>query len=666
MGNQLGQFFERNKSKKFLEQAYAQINVQKKALDQFAIVAETDSKGRITYVNDMFCKVSKYSKNELIGKSHKIVNSKYHPKSFWKKFWNTILSGNIWRGEVCNKAKDGSVYWVDTTVVPVLGNDGNPFKFLAIRSVITDRKEAEHALIKARDEALEATKTKSSFLANMSHELRTPMNAIIGYSEMLAEEAEEEGKKETVEDLKKIRSAGKHLLGLVDSILDLSKIESGRMQLHLENIEVMELIKGVESTIKPIFIKNKNEFNIQCPPGIGTIYGDLTKLRQSLFNILGNANKFTSEGKIELKVSRIEDGGSNWVEFEVSDTGIGMTNEQKEKIFNEFVQADSSTTRNFGGTGLGLTISKKFCEMMGGSISVESTPGIGSKFNIRIPGKETCTINSGNLEQESILQVQQTSGKLVKNRTKPLVLVIDDDPYVGDLMTKNLTRNGYEVKVANHGETGLKLAKELLPNVITLDVMMPGIDGWAVLSSLKADNDLKDIPVIMISMIDEKEMGKTLGATEYVTKPINHRDLLELIEKHRIDEANKNVLIVEDDENARDMVAKILKKNGFNPIKALNGKDGIEKVVGHNPGLILLDLMMPVMNGFEFINEIKKMESFNKIPIVVLTAMDVPEQGILELNKFVEKIYKKGAYSKDDLIEEIGRLVERPRLNKAA
>ncbi len=374
----------------------------------------------------------------------------------------------------------------------------------------------------ARIAAEAANRAKSAFLANMSHELRTPMNAIIGYSEMLIEEADELEPADFIPDLEKVLGAGKHLLGLINDILDLSKIEAGRMELYLETFSIASLIEGVVSTIQPLLAKNGNSLVVSCDPEIGSMCSDLTKIRQSLLNLLSNACKFTDHGQIYLRAERFTDEGGEWVRLEVEDTGIGMTPEQMGKLFQAFTQADASTTRKYGGTGLGLVITRKFCQMMGGDVTVTSTMGKGSVFSIRLPARP------------EEVQVPEPSPPEPPQATMrgPLVLVIDDDSNNGDLMQRMLGKEGYPVVIAKDGEEGLRLARQLQPALILLDVMMPGVDGWSVLNRLKGDVDLMNIPVVMVTMMDSHSLSQALGAVDYMTKPVDRQRLLELLKNH--------------------------------------------------------------------------------------------------------------------------------------
>ena len=386
----------------------------------------------------------------------------------------------------------------------------------------------------ARDQALNASRTKSIFLANMSHELRTPLNAIIGYSEMLAEEAVELGHNDYVPDLNKIRNAGNHLLGLINEILDLSKIEAGKVDLHLEEVEVKDIISDVVTTVTPLIEHNHNKFSVFCPDEIGNMVTDVVKVRQVLINLLGNAGKFTEDGNVELIVSRITDHDKAWIEFVVRDNGIGICEDQLENLFVEFIQADVSATRKYGGTGLGLTISKRYCHMLGGDISVASKVDEGSVFTVQLPAQseQISADDDGNgVDPVSVRLHSIQELELYNDRRRHIstILVIDDDVVVCEMLKRFLKKQGFQVFVACSGDEGLKVARERRPDVITLDVLMPGVDGWSVLRELKTDVDLATIPVIMLTMSDDKNMSYALGATHYLSKPLDRHLLVNII-----------------------------------------------------------------------------------------------------------------------------------------
>jgi GAF domain-containing protein/CheY-like chemotaxis protein len=491
-----------------------------------------------------------------------------------------------------------------------------------------------------------ADRHKSEFLANMSHELRTPLNAIIGYSEMLQEDAADLGAEQFTDDLKKINAAGKHLLELINAVLDLSKIEAGKMELYLESFDVANLVQDIVAVIQPLAAKNANRLDVTCPDALGTMRADLTKVRQALFNLLSNACKFTERGTVGLAVARQELAGQDWIVFRVSDTGIGMTPEQLAKLFEAFSQADAATTRRFGGTGLGLALSRRLCRMMGGDVTVESEAGRGSTFTIRLPVHV-----AEPAEEEAAVPAAPVERPLTGVGT---VLVIDDETAVRDLMQRFLTKEGFRVVTAPGGEEGLRRARELRPDAITLDVMMPGMDGWAVLSALKADPDVADIPVIMLTIVDDRNMGYALGAADYLTKPIDRERVVGVLKKYRRD---LPVLVVDDDAALRQLLRRMLEPEGFTVVEAENGRVALERLRDVAPSVILLDLMMPEMDGFEFVAEFRRHEAWRAIPIVVITARDLSREDHERLNGSVQKILQKGANGRDQLLAEVRELV---------
>jgi signal transduction histidine kinase/CheY-like chemotaxis protein len=496
----------------------------------------------------------------------------------------------------------------------------------------------------ARAEAEAANRTKSSFLASMSHELRTPLNAIIGYSEMLMEEAEESGIEELSGDLKKIHSAGKHLLALINDILDLSKIEAGKMELFLEIFDVPVIVEDVVSTVQPLVEKNSNRLTVNCDAEMGTIRSDLTKVRQGLFNLLSNACKFTRNGEITLDVFRDSGEGKEWINFQVSDTGIGISQEQMKKLFEAFSQADSSTTRQYGGTGLGLNITRKFCQLMGGDVSVRSEYGKGSTFAIRLPARVTDRKEQpANPLPSPVDETALPPGKIV--------LIIDDDPTARDLIIRSLSKEGFQIRTAANGREGLQRAREFKPAVITLDVMMPEMDGWAVLSELKADPELRDIPVIMHTIVDHKELGYALGVSDYITKPVERERLVEIIKKYYCGEKKATILVVEDELPSRQMLCQMLEKSGYEVREAANGLEALKRVEESVPALIFLDLMMPEMDGLTLLEELHKKDEWRDIHIVIVTAKDISADERTKLSGFVEKILHKGAFSKEEVLK---------------
>jgi signal transduction histidine kinase/DNA-binding response OmpR family regulator len=513
----------------------------------------------------------------------------------------------------------------------------------------------------AKEVAEQANRTKSTFLANMSHELRTPLNAIIGYSEMLEEEAEERGLEDLAPDLARIHGAGKHLLALINDVLDLSKIEAGRMELFLEDFELPALLRDVESTIRPLVEKNDNTLEINCSPHVGTMHADLTRVRQILFNLLSNAAKFTQRGRVGLDVLPLRLHGRDWIEFAVGDTGIGLAKDQQARLFQSFSQADPSTSRKYGGTGLGLVISRRFAQMMGGDISVESELGRGSVFTVRLPRVASPPTSESSSLSPATDQAAPS--------TRPTVLVVDDDRTTRDLIVRGLVKEGFRAITARNGEEALRLARSQRPDAISLDILMPGMDGWTVLRSLKADPVTASIPVVVVSMLDDSEIGFALGADDYLTKPVDREHLLAVLQRFRDGlpapvSGPRPVLVVEDDGAAREVIRRALERDGWLVQEAENGRTALDQISHQVPDLVVLDLMMPKMDGFEFISELRRSERGRKVPVVVVTAKEVTADERARLSGQVSRIFHKGSFTREELIAELRRALEsvrRPR-----
>lgn len=508
-----------------------------------------------------------------------------------------------------------------------------------------------------RDEALDANRTKSIFLANMSHELRTPLNAIIGYSEMLEEEAEDFGYQDIIPDLNKIQKAGTHLLALINDILDISKIEAGKVELFLEDFDIKELIDEIAVTIQPLIDTKNNQLEITLGDNLKMIHADITKLRQVIFNLLSNSAKFTENGTISITVSREEHISLDWIKILVRDTGIGMSKDQQARVFSEFSQADSSTTRKYGGTGLGLPISRHFCRLMGGDIAIDSEVDAGSTFIVSLPAVVQTPVEDD--DSRNVTRPLNLPDNLFDvDHDKLTVLIIDDDVAIHDLLRRQLEREGFQVVSAFSGEEGILRAKELHPNVIALDILMPMMDGWTVLNTLKEDEETQNIPIVILSMIDDKATGLALGAADYLRKPVERTHLIKVLKRHMASNTGSHLLIVEDDPDTRDLFLRTAQREGWQPSIANNGVIGLEKLAEQIPDLILLDLMMPEMDGFTFLSEMKQNPLWQDIPVIVVTAKTLTEEDRKTLGESTQRVVQKGEYTPTRLIAEIRRILD--------
>ncbi len=453
---------------------------------------------------------------------------------------------------------------------------------------------------------------------------------------MMVSNAPRFGTEKAAEPLRRVHRAGTHLLGLINQVLDLSKIEAGKLELSPETVKLAPLLEDVIGTARQLAEQNKNRLVLDAQENLGQLTVDAMRLRQILLNLLSNACKFTKQGEVALHVKRVVDG-RNWIEIAVADTGIGMTPEQQAKLFEEFTQADSSTARQYGGTGLGLAITRKLARMMGGDVTVV--------FTVRLPGSADSQVRSS------------TGSDGRRSPTADCVLVIDDDATARELIADHLKAEGFSVMTAAGGVEGLKLAKELRPTAITLDVMMPDLDGWSVLAALRQDPELAEIPVIMITIVDEHRRGIALGAAGYLTKPIDHERLHRLVSRFRAPVPPTRVLLVEDDAVQRERMRGWLEGPQWTVREAANGREALDRLKEGKPDVILLDLMMPEMDGFAVVAALQKEAGWRDIPVIVITARDLDAKDRARLNAGVQSVLVKERFRPADLVERIRRLV---------
>ena len=591
-----------------------------------------DTGQNIASCNPEFEKLFGYTEREAVGRNlDELINSG-ETLGQAKGYTDEALQRPV-HGIGRRRRKDGSFVDVELAGVPVFV-DGRCVGVMAIYHDLTEQ-------LAARQEAEAANQAKSQFLANMSHELRTPLNAIIGYSEMLQEEAEDLGHEELLPDLRKIQGAGKHLLSLINDVLDLSKIEAGKMELHPEPFAVRALIDEVRTSVEPMIERNGNRLEVSCAGELGTMRSDPVKVRQVLLNLLSNAAKFTDHGTITLAAERAEFDAEPMVLFHVADTGVGMTPDQIERIFEAFAQADATVSRRYGGTGLGLTITRRFCQMLGGDVKVTSEPGRGSTFTVWM--RASIERGAGAAAMPAPPRAGEAPRATAPGAAAATVLAIDDDPVALDLIHRSLEREGVHVVTATNGADGLRLARELKPVAITLDLLMDGMDGWTVLGSLKSDPELAAIPVIVLTILDAQHKAFALGAADFLTKPVDRARLGAVLARHRGAGKPGEVLVVDDDPASRELLRGLLQRDGWQVREAENGRAALDAIVARRPALVLLDLMMPEMDGFEVVEALRADPQRAGVPVVVLTAKDVTAEDRERLGGAVASVLQKGA-----------------------
>jgi PAS domain S-box-containing protein len=594
----------------------------------------SDLEGKILQANDAVSELTGFRPDEVIEQSLSRFISPEETREFTAALTEVVAKGVTRDARLNPRTASGETIPTTLNASALRDADG---RVIGAIGILRDMRELD----KARQAAEIANRAKSQFLANMSHELRTPLNAIILYTELLRDEATDRHLDDFLPDLKKIHGAARHLLALINDVLDLSRIESGKLELHPETFDVCALVRDVVTTIQPLAQKNANSLDVHCPDDVGPIHADPTKVRQSLFNLLSNACKFTEGGTVRLEVER--DG--SWFNFRVIDTGIGITPEHLSNLFKPFSQVDPSATRRFGGSGLGLAITRHFCQAMGGDIAVVSQPGVGSTFTVRLPAGEA----GGPQDAGSPAAV--LSSPTAKPRGD-VVLVIDDDLTTREVVSQFLGKKGLRVVTASGGEEGLAMARKLHPRAITLDVLMPKMDGWKVLSALKADPELAGIPVVMLTILDERQKGFRLGAADYLVKPVDPARFAAVLKRFAGDPAARRILVVDDDADLRRRLSKLLEKDGWTVAEAADGREALDRL-DTRPSLVLLDLIMPGTDGFAFLAELRRRPECRSLPVIVLTAKDLTAADHERLRGSIEAVIRKGSLDSDELLAEL-------------
>ncbi|MBF0444171.1 MAG: response regulator [Magnetococcales bacterium] len=627
---------EQIKAKQRNKELLCELNFKKLALDEHAIVSAADVNGNITYVNEKFLSISGYRRDELMGKNHRMVKSDEHPKEFYQDLWNTITSGRPWHGEVKNLTKKGKAYWVRATVVPFLDENGKPFKYFSIRTDVTSMKELETKLQLAKEEAEAAGRAKSDFLANMSHEIRTPMNAIIGLSHLCLQTELNFRQKDYIN---KVHNAATSLLRIINDILDFSKIDAGRLDMEAIHFTLEEVLSNMASIISLKAQEKELEFLMETDVDIPqTLVGDPLRLGQILINLANNAIKFTHVGEIAVETKILTKDDKNVrLQFTVRDSGIGMTQEQKAGLFQAFSQADASITRKYGGTGLGLTISKRLIEMMDGNIYVESEAGVGSKFIF-----DVCLGISDKIITKQLLATADLHGKKV--------LAVDDNENAIKVITGYMTSFNFQVSQATNGKEAvnavLKAEEVGEPfELVIMDYMMPEMDGITAATKIRRDLGLTNPPLVIIATAYGEESiikraVKDADINGFLVKPINPNALFEAVmeafgKSHKSDADNSikhhdshnreelsgaKILLVEDNEINQQVARELLEQANITVLIAENGKEGIEIVEKESLDGVLMDLQMPVMDGITATGIIRKDPKFANLPILAMTA----------------------------------------------
>jgi signal transduction histidine kinase/CheY-like chemotaxis protein len=549
---------------------------------------------------------------------------------------------------MAHSADAGKVVVLSGPFTPVIGGDdlNRVHQFLSAVAAALDRVRLIAKLQETNRHLRDANQHKSTFLANMSHELRTPLNAIIGFSELLLEPGNANFDAATQHRfMGQIHTSGKHLLGLINDILDLSKVEAGQMDLRLETVKVEPVVDQVLSTIEPLAAQKRIKIRAEAAAA-GEVLADAGKLKQMLLNLTSNAIKFTpDDGEVAITATR----DALAVEIAVADSGIGISEGDQAHLFEEFHQIDPGPGRRQQGTGLGLALTRRFATLHGGEVRVRSEPGKGSVFTLRLPVRPAIPVEP------------PTDPVRAEDTSRPLVLVTEDDPAAAELLTRQLGGAGFRTRVARTGTQAIAMARELQPAAITLDILLPELDGWEVMTRLKHDRSTSDIPVVVVSVVDNPELGIALGAMDYFVKPIDGKELVKRLNRFNFRHSNgTTVLVVDDDAANREWLRNVLEPAGFPVIQAAGGREAIVLAKSRRPSLVLLDLMMPDVNGFEVVKALRADPVTEQTPIMILTARHLTPADKRDLNGHVSTILGRGSNSAADLLDHLRRLTGEP------
>lgn len=605
-----------------------------------------DKQGHILRVNDTAANLMGRPANELLGKKVDTVATPETAELIGKHDREVIQGHGVTAYEEQVNYLGGS-YTLLTRRFPITDERNGVAGVGVISMDITQRMHTEQELRIAKLEAEAANRAKSLFLANMSHELRTPLNSIIGLSELTFEQAEEHEDRETAEIMQRVVNAGRHLLSLINDILDISRIESGRIELHTEVVHVQTLLDTIIHSMQPLAKANGNRLLLEIAPDVDSVCVDVTRLRQVVLNLIGNAIKFTRNGEVKVKVSSQHEQ----LQIVVADTGIGMTPEQLQRIFEPFEQADRSIARRFGGSGLGLTISRQLLGLMEGHISVSSDIQSGSVFTVTLPIGDVSSAEAH--PALATLALQPASGR------NPVVLVVDDDEDACELVRNALERDGINVVSASSGEQALALTRSLRPAVMVLDILLGDMTGWDVLAAIRADPDHAELPVILCTVTDPDQRTGVLGVVEHLTKPFDREHLSHLVQRFVGNATSSSLLVVDDDDFYRDSIANMLRQSGHQVDTAPNGEHALSIMRNRPPDLLLLDMVMPGMDGLAVIEAMRTDPMLAPVPIMLVTAADISPEISRNLYERAVMLVRKDAPNHVDVVYHVHRLLDK-------